>query len=43
MRNNKGFTLIELVVTMVVLSIVGGLVVGLVMQSMKFFRDEESQ
>jgi len=43
MRNNKGFTLIELVVTMVVLSIVGGLVVGLVMQSMKFFSDEEDQ
>jgi prepilin-type N-terminal cleavage/methylation domain-containing protein len=43
MRNNKGFTLIELVITMVILSIIGGLVVGLVMQSMKFFNDEDGQ
>jgi prepilin-type N-terminal cleavage/methylation domain-containing protein len=43
MRNNKGFTLIELVITMVVLSIVMGLIVGLVNQSLKFFRDEEDQ
>lgn len=43
MLNRKGFTLIELIVTMVVLSIVGGLIVSLVMQSMKFFRDEDAQ
>jgi prepilin-type N-terminal cleavage/methylation domain-containing protein len=43
MRNNKGFTLIELVITMVILSIVMGLIVGLVTQSMKFFSDEEGQ
>jgi prepilin-type N-terminal cleavage/methylation domain-containing protein len=42
-RNNKGFTLIELVVTMAVLSIVMGLIVGLVTQSLKFFRDEDNQ
>jgi prepilin-type N-terminal cleavage/methylation domain-containing protein len=43
MRNKKGFTLIELVVTMAVLSIVMGLIVGLVTQSLKFFSDEDDQ
>lgn len=43
MRNNKGFTLIELVITMAILSIVMGLIVGLVTQSLKFFRDEDDQ
>jgi prepilin-type N-terminal cleavage/methylation domain-containing protein len=42
-RNKKGFTLIELVVAMAVLSIVMGLIVGLVTQSLKFFGDEDSQ
>lgn len=43
LKSNKGFTLIELVVAMAVLSIVMGLIVGLVTQSLKFFRDEEDQ
>jgi prepilin-type N-terminal cleavage/methylation domain-containing protein len=43
MRNKKGFTLIELIITIAVLSIVMGLIVGLVTQSLKFFRDEDDQ
>ncbi len=42
-RNTKGFTLIELIVVIAVLSIVMGLIVGLVTQSLKFFRDENDQ
>lgn len=43
LKNKKGFTLIELVITMAILSIVMGLIVGLVTQSMKFFSDEDDQ
>lgn len=43
MRNKRGFTLIELVITMFILSVVLGLVTGIITNSMKFFRDEKTQ
>lgn len=42
-RNKKGFTLIELIITMFILTVVMGLVAGLVTNSMKFFSDERTQ
>lgn len=44
MRNNKkGFTLIELIITMMVLSVVLGILVGIVNFATIFYRDESSQ
>lgn len=43
LTNKKGFTLIELIVTMAVLSIFTYLITMLVTSSMGFFGDEESQ
>ncbi|MDP2813148.1 MAG: prepilin-type N-terminal cleavage/methylation domain-containing protein [Erysipelotrichaceae bacterium] len=42
-KNKKGFTLIELIITMAVLSIFTYLIAMLVQNSMGFFKDEESQ
>lgn len=41
--DKKGFTLIELMVTIIIMLIVLGLVTGLVLFSTKFFRDENTQ
>lgn len=43
MRSHKGFTLIEIVITMLVLVIVFGILANLVGFSTTFFRDENSQ
>lgn len=42
-RNKKGFTLIELIITMFLLTVVLGLVTGIVTNSLKFFSDERTQ
>lgn len=43
MNNKKGFTLIELIITMMVLSVVLGILVGIVNFATIFYRDESSQ
>lgn len=43
MKSKKGFTLIELIITMFLLTVVLGLVTGIVTNSLKFFSDERTQ
>lgn len=43
MKNKKGFTLIELIITMMVLGVVLSILTGIVSFATTFFRDESSQ